>query len=100
MDSSTARRSQPREKKFTLRSDPKLQLGSPEMRAAVQKSIDNAIAEGRHSKRVYAVCYDCRRQVDGIYYINFQGAELCAECSDKIGMGPKADAAKLAEGKR
>ncbi|MBC8107735.1 MAG: hypothetical protein H7Z14_14175 [Anaerolineae bacterium] len=62
----------------------------------LDRSINAAIRVGTFARHVQHFCEGCRQMVDSIYYV-VPGShdELCPECANKAGHGPKQDAERL-----
>jgi hypothetical protein len=65
--------------------------GSKAMALAVHRITIEAVRDGRHSPTVYHFCGGCRKRVASYYYRTTAGVELCPDCADEIGQGPRAD---------
>lgn len=54
---------------------------------AVTAMIEQAIAEGRHSRTFQTVCDACRQWVGGIFHVRLGGAgRICRACAKKEGV--------------
>jgi len=57
----------------------------------IERLIEEAIAEGRHSREYSTLCMGpCGQWVGGIYHTTLDGQRLCAKCADEIGAGPES----------